>query len=859
MGFSPLKRRLFHRHLTIGALIFVAYYLLAKAGLQLATLNKSTSPVWPASGVAIALLSRAGRKYWPAIALGAFVANFESHIQPVAILGMTIGNTLEGLVGSFLFDRVARGPKAFFGAQILLAVFFAAVIATPVSATLGTGILYFVGAIGSSQLKENWLTWWTGDTLGVLLFAPFFLRIFSGRFTEHLPSLRGIGIALFSAGVAYFIFLPGVPMVALFFIYPVLLFAVCTAQPGESGFITLIFAGAAIWRTINGYGPFNIGSTNANLICLALFLASIAITEQGLQFVREVGNFRLSMGVLISGWMIGAFLLHAFNRNEELIDHSRFQKLVDGAMAQCTQRTILYEAALRSGVGLFRATNHVTLTDWKAYIDAQDIHRNYPGILGIGYAERVPKKDIAPFVERVRSEGNPDFRIHGVDPKGELKPATDQDRFVIVSVEPRAQNRAAIGLDLTTEANRYEGALRAARTGLPEITQPIRLVQDDRSRVGFVLFMPIFTAERVFGWVYAPLVIEEFLGTLSSSNAGEIAYELDIVGEKEGRQRIYSDAMETVETRNQVPFETAHALWGETLYFRWYRTTKFQSRHDTTSAWVIFGCALLNILICSFATILTSTTRKANELARRQADEIRAQQAKLEHSSRLATLGEMAGGIAHEINNPLAILAGRALILTRLADSGEVKPEMIRQNADKITETIERMAKIIRGLRSFSRNGERDPFREVEVSKIFSSTLDFCSERFRNQQIDLRIDGIPEGSLICREVQIVQILLNLLNNAFDAVLPAGERWISLEARILSSEVQFVVTDSGPGIPPAVAQNMMTPFFTTKPVGQGTGLGLSISSGIAEEHGGTLRYIPKDGHTRFVLSISRTLA
>lgn len=266
----------------------------------------------------------------------------------------------------------------------------------------------------------------------------------------------------------------------------------------------------------------------------------------------------------------------------------------------------------------------------------------------------------------------------------------------------------------------------------------------------------------------------------------------------------------------------------------------------------------MNVLLCAFVAILDSLKRRAHELADRQADEIRAQQAKLENSSRLATLGEMAGSIAHEINNPLAIISGRALLLSRLAEHADIKPEVIRSNSEKIMETVERMAKIVSGLRNFSRNGERDPFRPVDLREIFSATRDLCSERFRNQQIDFRVESAPAISLVCREVQIVQVLLNLLNNAFDAVQPNSDRWISLAARILPDAVEFVVGDSGHGIPPPIAEKMMAPFFTTKPVGRGTGLGLSISSVIAEEHAGSLRYDDARGHTRFVLSISRGL-
>jgi two-component system CheB/CheR fusion protein len=105
----------------------------------------------------------------------------------------------------------------------------------------------------------------------------------------------------------------------------------------------------------------------------------------------------------------------------------------------------------------------------------------------------------------------------------------------------------------------------------------------------------------------------------------------------------------------------------------------------------------------------------------------------------------------------------------------------------------------------------------------------------------------------CREVQIVQILLNLLQNAFDAISSMdADRWIAIEVGVQKQKVALSVIDSGGGIAPGLRERIMEPFFTTKPPGKGTGLGLSISRSIAQDHGGELRYEERDGHTCFSL-------
>ncbi len=223
-------------------------------------------------------------------------------------------------------------------------------------------------------------------------------------------------------------------------------------------------------------------------------------------------------------------------------------------------------------------------------------------------------------------------------------------------------------------------------------------------------------------------------------------------------------------------------------------------------------------------------------------------------SSKMASLGEMAGGVAHEINNPLAIIRGKASFLMKLEAAGEVNQENLRGSLQKIVETADRIAKIVSGLRSFSRNAEKDPWQYVQLDQIVSDTLSLCAERFKHHGIELRVDAVPNLLLECRATQVSQVLLNLLNNAHDAIEKSGDRWVHLSFIPTADKIQMCVTDSGNGIPPAVADKLMMPFFTTKEVGKGTGLGLSISRGIVEDHGGTLSLDRACRNTRFVMDL-----
>jgi C4-dicarboxylate-specific signal transduction histidine kinase len=237
--------------------------------------------------------------------------------------------------------------------------------------------------------------------------------------------------------------------------------------------------------------------------------------------------------------------------------------------------------------------------------------------------------------------------------------------------------------------------------------------------------------------------------------------------------------------------------------------------------------------------------------------EQRRMQAQLENSARLSSLGMMAGGIAHEINNPLTIIHASASDLLDLAqEAGQVPSEDVVRNSKRIRETANRIARIVKSLRRIAREGSEDDFSTTQVGKIVEETLEMCRERFRSRSVKLILPEIdPTLKVVCREVQIAQVLLNLLQNAFDAVADEpGERWVRLEVAVRENALLFSVTDSGPGVPAALRTKIMEPFFTTKDVGKGTGLGLSLSTTIAEEHGGKLELTDEGGHTCFCLTL-----
>lgn len=236
------------------------------------------------------------------------------------------------------------------------------------------------------------------------------------------------------------------------------------------------------------------------------------------------------------------------------------------------------------------------------------------------------------------------------------------------------------------------------------------------------------------------------------------------------------------------------------------------------------------------------------------------QQMTLVETSKMSALGEMAGGIAHEINNPLAIIHGRAAQLKELAKRDQISVEIVEKVAEKIETTALRITRIVKSLRTFAREAEKEPFRPATVKSIIDDTLELCRERFKNHDIELQVAETASSLAIeCRSVQISQVILNLLVNAHDAIEQMPEKWVRLDVKDQGDQVEISVLDSGPGIPRELQEKIMLPFFTTKEPGKGTGIGLSISRGIVEGHGGMLGLDTASMHTRFVVTLPKKQA
>jgi len=219
------------------------------------------------------------------------------------------------------------------------------------------------------------------------------------------------------------------------------------------------------------------------------------------------------------------------------------------------------------------------------------------------------------------------------------------------------------------------------------------------------------------------------------------------------------------------------------------------------------------------------------------------------------SLGEFAAGIAHEINNPLAVIHARMGHLKRLAQAGKIAPDTVVQNAGKIEKVVDRIHSIVRSLCT-----ETDQSEKTCLSSMIQDVLFFFEERLQGSGIDFQVEGLPHSESIWikgRSVQIGQALLNLLTNAHDAIEDtSSEKWIRIRIHEDEQCVQIRVCDGAPRIPEKIREQLFRPYFTTKRQGKGTGLGLSVSRSLIESFGGRLFLEQTETEKAFVVELSK---
>lgn len=238
--------------------------------------------------------------------------------------------------------------------------------------------------------------------------------------------------------------------------------------------------------------------------------------------------------------------------------------------------------------------------------------------------------------------------------------------------------------------------------------------------------------------------------------------------------------------------------------------------------------------------------RETTQEMERREQELRDKQEQLVQAGKLATLGELTTGVAHELNNPLnniGLYVGNVIDQIRL---GEVETEQFVSDLDKAMEQVRKATEIISHLRTFGR-AARVSVERVDVDEVIERSLLLVQEQLRLRAIKVELELCPDELLVfANAIQLEQVFINLLTNARDALADSKRKTIRIASSRDEALIRIAFSDTGPGIPRDLQQRIFDPFFTTKEVGTGTGLGLSITYSILKEYGGEISVSSRPG-------------
>ena len=283
------------------AALAAIYYVAARIGLRYASIGHSVSLVWPPTGIAISALTLLGYRYWPGVAVGAFLANAGTPVPLLAAAGIAAGNTLEGMVAATLLRRAAGArPRLDVGHSVRALVLAAAPAGALASAVVGASVLWAAKEIASRDIPQTIAVWWTGDLLGALVVAPVLLAWVASREGRGIP--RGaLEITLLCLGTVLAAEVSlgrgmGLPIFGqvdyLYLLFPFVIWAALRFGARGASLATLTVAIVAVWHVTRGAGPFITGSAAGTLFAVSCYLAAVSIT--GLALAAAVARERES-------------------------------------------------------------------------------------------------------------------------------------------------------------------------------------------------------------------------------------------------------------------------------------------------------------------------------------------------------------------------------------------------------------------------------------------------------------------------------------------------------------------------------------------------------------------------------------
>jgi PAS domain S-box-containing protein len=634
-------------HLIVKSIgLTLIYFIAAHYSLLLSFEGSNASPIWPPSGIAVAIIYALGYRYAPTITLGAFIANFLSFstgslgvgIESILIsIVIAMGNTLEAVLAVWLIRYLVEAKSPFLNPQHVFKFLLAVILSCSLAASIGSASLYLGGVIPSNITSEVWLNWWLGDIGGMMVIAPLVLSwLLSANHEISKRTLLEVVATLLLVGVVSLIVFSSTLTsnhIDRLLVYLSILTIAWIAYRFKQRDVTLaifVFSACAVGAAINDLGPFNSADLNNSLILLVSFIVMLSLT--GLLLSADIIHRRQTLvtnkkapviewltllsllGITIIAW-------HLISLDSERIASRKFDVMVKETQSHIRERMNIYQEVLQGGVGLFAASNHVTNEEWRAYYEELHLQEKLPGILGFGYAEMLKQSDKEAFLESMRTDVNPNYVI---------KPSGNRDYYAAIKyLEPEdKRNKEAVGYDMYSEAVRRTALRDAALSGHMSISGKITLVQeiDHDVQAGILMYLPLYKKgldtntpderwKAIQGYVYAPFRMHDLMnGILRQSLTdlrlqlfdGESNHPADLMYDSNAKKRDIPRISKNALSKYVLISIEGH-VW--TLYFE--TLPSFEASIDLQKAQLVLILGLLLSLLLFMLVRSLSVNREA--------------------------------------------------------------------------------------------------------------------------------------------------------------------------------------------------------------------------------------------------------
>ncbi len=558
--------------------------------------------------------------------------------------------------------------------------------------------------------------------------------------------------------------------------------------------------------------------------------------------------------IVLSFLLVFAFIHNTSSQRHLTVLKESYVKLISQNLHVLNVRFDSYEDRIHGVVNGITAIGYPTTEQFEILTDS--IARENPEVNALSWLVIFDEKDRMFWQERV-NELLPGAKIRAL-PNTAVAVDSLERHAVVLQITPASKRTLAVGIDLMTKDTRAVAIAEVVAKKQPLVSSSAVLATTPPQE-GVLVFYPVARdiEHSIVNLVLGVYTFEKTFSPILENLPPEIGFSIyDTIGEN---KEIYHRGPAIKDWAAGFYWENELELFDHRYLVKAAIPAAYFYANPSLDSWLIMIIGLLlATAICAFVLSATNRENYLRHQITQQIAEIDESRVRAMESSKLASLGMMAAGLAHEINNPLSIIQGYCFQIRRLIGGEGVVNSKLEVLAGGIETTVLRIATIIQALRSYSRHDHEDPLEEVDLNDLLHETAALCADQFNRAQVVLSMPDkdIELPKLLGRKGSLMQVLLNLMNNAKDALQPTLEKqvWVKVEAK--GDHIEIHIQDNGPGVPASIASRIMDPFFTTKPPGVGTGLGLSVCAHLMNEMGGSIELASNQNPTTFVLRLKK---